>query len=90
MGNFLIIGLCIVGDLISTFWMIIAAFGNSKRFMKIAVAKDESYNATFGGDGNETISKRAARAQVRGDKWGCILCKILDKLDPDHCKKELP
>lgn len=40
MGKFLIIGLCIIGDLISTFWMIIAAFGNSKRFMKIAVAKD--------------------------------------------------
>ena len=35
----------------------------------------------------KTLSSSAAIARNRGKKWGCILCKILDRLDEQHCDK---
>ncbi len=33
----------------------------------------------------ETISSRAGRARASGRTWGCVLCRWLDSIDPDHC-----
>lgn len=55
----------------------------------VALGIDETVNAVTGGDGEETISSRAAKAQVAGKKWGCVLCKILDLFQKDHCKISL-
>lgn len=32
-----------------------------------------------------TISARAATARDHGHRWGCILCRLLDWLDANHC-----
>jgi hypothetical protein len=50
---------------------------------------DEGLNTLTGGDPGETVSSRAAKAQVEGKRWGCVLCKFLDWLQKDHCKTSL-
>lgn len=62
---------------------------NSPRWLKIAIAKDQAGNAAIGGNEDETLSSRAGRAMLRGEKWGCILCKLLDYVQKDHCKKSI-
>lgn len=53
------------------------------------IAIDQWANAFLGGDPDETISSRAARARNRGRRWGCALCRLLDALDRDHCAKNI-
>lgn len=55
----------------------------------IAVAIDQLVNSVMRGDPDETISSRAAKARALGKKWGCYLCRVLDWLDPDHCKNSI-
>lgn len=50
---------------------------------------DQLANAVLRGDPDETISSRAAKAQVRGKAWGCVLCRVLDVFDRDHCAKSI-
>ena len=38
------------------------------------------------GVNTETLSSRANRARSEGRRWGCILCRWLDWLDPHHCR----
>jgi hypothetical protein len=55
----------------------------------LALSLDQLLNTVLGGDPDETLSRRAGRARNAGEKWGCILCKYLDKIDPRHCEKTL-
>lgn len=57
--------------------------------MRVLVSIDQLVNTIFGGFPDESISSRAAKAQLKGKKWGCVLCKILDKIDKDHCIKNI-
>lgn len=57
--------------------------------MRVLVSIDQLVNTLFGGFEDESISSRAAKAQLKGKKWGCVLCKILDKIDKDHCKNNI-
>lgn len=57
--------------------------------MNVLVAIDQLVNAILGGDPDETISSRAAKDQAAGRRWGCILCRWLDRLDPGHCEKSI-
>ena len=51
---------------------------------------DEGLNVIFlFGSYNETVSERAARAQLAGIRWGCVLCRILDWIVRGHCKSSL-
>ena len=56
---------------------------------RVAVAIDQLFNALFGGDEDETISSRAAKARMKGKRWGCLLCRFLDWLDPNHCTNSI-
>lgn len=51
----------------------------------IALSQDQAANAALHGDPDESISSRAGKAKRRGDRWGCILCKLLDAVVPHHC-----
>jgi hypothetical protein len=53
------------------------------------VALDELTNAILLGDPRETISSRADKAMNEGKRWGCVLCKLLNYLQKDHCQKSL-
>lgn len=42
----------------------------------------------------ETLSRRAARARQKGKRWGCVVCRLVDRLFAsigihDHCKRSL-
>lgn len=64
-------------------------FANPEKAMHIALMIDEASNVSANGRVDETISARAAKAQIAGRKWGCILCKILDAIQKDHCVNAL-
>lgn len=50
----------------------------------IVVGADVALNVLLRGR-VELISARAARARDKGTRWGCVLCRWLDAVDPGHC-----
>lgn len=52
---------------------------------------DRALAAMFcGAKSGETVSTMAARAQVAGKPWGCVLCRFLSvTVERDHCTKAL-
>lgn len=74
-------------------WVILktlyCAFANPHRAWRVLVGLDVAANAVLNDDTIQTISKRAALARNSGKRWGCVLCKLLDKADKNHCDKQL-
>jgi hypothetical protein len=61
-----------------------------KRFgLNLLIVLDELGNTLILGSPDETISSRAAKAMLAGKQWGCILCKLLDLVQRDHCLQSL-
>ena len=58
-------------------------------FWNILIAIDQLANTLLAGDPDETISSRAAKAHKKGKRWGCILCRLLDIVDKNHCEKSV-
>jgi len=58
-------------------------------FWNILVSIDQLINTLLGGFPDETISSRAAKARRKNKKWGCIVCWLLDKIDNNHCEKNI-
>jgi hypothetical protein len=56
---------------------------------EVLIALDQLLNALLGGCADETLSSRAAKARQSGMLWGCVLCRILDAIDRDHCAKSI-
>lgn len=63
------------------------ATGNSEQGKRILLAYDRLGNAGTNGKDGETISSRANRGRIEGARGWCILCRILDRFDKDHCQK---
>lgn len=82
-------GMCQVAVLIASLWMLIAIVTGSRRAWTIAVAHDQLANAAFGGHEDETLSSRAGKAARQGKRWACFFCRLLDRLDPNHCEKAI-
>ena len=82
---FLIVGL--QGVILATLWMLMCILfsPNGKRAWHIAIGFDQLANATTGGNEDETISSRAGRLKREGRGWACVLCRLLDWLQKDHC-----
>jgi hypothetical protein len=60
------------------------------------VALDLLGNTLLGGDPNETISSRSAKAQAHEQQenppsygWGCRMCSFLAVFQENHCEKAL-
>lgn len=79
--------LCQVAHVVSSTWMLAAIITGSERAWRLAVAYDQLANTATGGSEDETISSRANRAMLKGQKWGCVLCKLLDRFEKNHCAK---
>lgn len=77
---------CMCGTVLTLLRMLFCVATSPDRAKSIAVALDRAGNAATNGDNRETISSRANRARSEGRKWGCILCRILDALSPNHCR----
>ena len=70
--------------LVRYLWSILA---NPAKAWRIAIGFDQLVNVAANGHEDETLSSRAARARDSGRRWGCVLCRLLDALDPGHCDK---
>lgn len=81
--------LCMVAATVAAVWMLFAALMGSPRAWRLAVSYDQLANTAFGGDEDETISSRACKAMLKRRRWGCILCRLLDKIEPDHCRRSV-
>lgn len=56
-------------------------------WLRVLIALDQLGNVlVLNGHEDETISSNAAKASLRGERWGCVLCKVLDWIDPGHCQ----
>ena len=53
------------------------------------IAIDQLFNTVLGGYPDETISSRAAKAKRKGKRWGCVLCRMLHWVDPNHCEDSI-
>jgi hypothetical protein len=54
------------------------------------IAIDQLLNTLLFGDPDETMSSRMGKYAARGRGWfPCQLCKLLNLLDKDHCKKSI-
>jgi hypothetical protein len=65
---------------------------DTKVSWQLAVSLDQLANTVFNGHEDETISSRAGRHSQQDEHrecWAVWLCKVLDKLDPDHCNKSI-
>lgn len=80
-----------VGGIIAIGWAFVAilADAQSGRGYRVTIALDQAANAAFGGSPVETISSRAGRAQQRGERWACVLCRFLGLFQRDHCERSI-
>ena len=60
-----------------------------KYLWNILISLDQFINVLLLGDPDETISSRAGKAMQEGKRWGCVLCRVLDVFQKDHCLKSL-
>jgi len=79
--------LCQIAHIVASLWMLVAIATGSPRARRIALAYDRVGNAVTGGQDTETISSRANRGTNEGNRGWCLLCRLLDRLDPNHCSK---
>jgi hypothetical protein len=85
-GMFLLAVLCALAAAVGWLWMLAAVLGGSDRAHRLAVSFDQLANTAFGGNEDETISSRAGKAARDGRRWACVLCKLLDWIQPNHCE----
>lgn len=78
--------LCLLASLFAALRMLYAIAANPQRAWVMAVAHDQLANASANGDPDETLSSRAHRARTEKRGWGCVLCRLLDWIDSNHCR----
>lgn len=81
--------LVIAGLLFTALRYLTCIITNPEKGWHIAFMVDETCNVDANGKVNWTISARAAKAWYAGKTWGCVLCKVLDAIQPGHCAKAL-
>ncbi|WCD56178.1 hypothetical protein [Caulobacter phage KSC] len=55
----------------------------------LLIALDQLLNTLLAGNPDETLSSRAHKASLKGKAWGCILCKLLNFIDKNHCAESV-
>lgn len=79
--------LCVLAAALSLAWMLVLVVPGGDRFWRFGRGFDQTAGVSFGGSEDTTISTRAGLAARRGARWGCVLCKVLDRIDPGHCDR---
>jgi hypothetical protein len=78
---------CALAGFLSLLYLPIAILIGSERGWRMLVGYDRIANAMTGGSDRETISSRANRGQQEGTVGWCLLCRLLDLIEQDHCNK---
>jgi len=81
--------LCALAAVVGLGWMFFSVLGDSLRAWRLAVSFDQLANTAFGGNEDETISSRAGKARLKGKPWACVLCRLLDWFESDHCASSI-
>jgi hypothetical protein len=89
LGLILIYPIILVGLVYTALRYIGCVAVNPDKGWHVALMVDETCNVDANGKVNETISARAAKARNAGTAWGCVLCKILDWIQANHCTDAL-
>ena len=76
-----------LGCLLALLRYVYAAVTAPARAWSIALAIDDLGNVLANGALGQSISSRAAHDRPR--RWACLLCWLLDKLDPGHCDRAM-
>ena len=84
-----VVPLMLVGNLLAWLRFIWAWLTHPARAWRIAVGIDQLVNVAANGHEDETLSSRAGKAAREGQRWACVLCRLLDRLDPNHCEKAI-
>lgn len=66
-----------------------AIFSNPAHAWDMAKGFDLLGNVATNGKVGEYISTRAGRQAREGRRWACVLCRLLDAIDPGHCETSL-
>lgn len=84
---FLIWVLCSIATPILIIAMLVQLVaGSTTRAQSMAVALDECGNSLFGGDAQETISRRTGLALIAGKRWAKVVAPAIDFLfGKGHC-----
>lgn len=62
----------------------------ANRVWRFLVNTDRAWNnLVLNGGLDQTISAHSALAARQGRTWGCVLCKLLNMIQKDHCEKQL-
>lgn len=77
---------CVLGAILILLRLLWCSLFSHDKAREIAKTISRAGNAAANGDGRETISSRAHRARSKGRLYGCVLCRALDWLDPNHCR----
>lgn len=56
---------------------------------RVLLAIDELTNTVLDGQPGDSISHRTAVAASHGKRWGCILCRLFDLFEANHCAKSI-
>lgn len=80
---------CLIAAAFAALGLVWSALFIPHRAHRLAVAFDQLANTATGGDEDETISSRAAKAALARKRWGCVLCRVLDWVDPGHCANNI-
>ncbi len=82
----LIMGLAVLPLMLRYLWAVLSA---PERAWSMAKAFDRFANAGANGLDTETISSRAGKAVRQRRPWACVLCRLLDLLERDHCRNSI-
>lgn len=86
LGLFLIFCLCQIAVVLAPFIFLYSLFRNEDKAFDMLKAYDRLGNTEINGSDAETISSRAYRGMTEGNKAFCVLCKLLDMIQANHCK----
>jgi len=75
-----------IGGLLAIVLGLFHALAGSRHSLRVSVGFDQTVNAAIGGDEDESISSRAGKGQLAKVRHWCVLCKLLDIVQKDHCK----
>jgi hypothetical protein len=87
LGMLAILLVCQFAHVVASLWALVAICTGSDRAWRIFKGYDRVGNAATGGLDTETVSSRANRARAENRRWGCVLCRVLDWIEKDHCSK---
>lgn len=68
---------------------LVQLIAGSPRAVRVFVGADQTLNAAIGGSEDETISSRAGKGARMGIRRYCLLCRLLNVVDPGHCENSI-